>query len=77
MMKQQKGMPDAFAVHETKLCLQHFIMKTSRKEDHLADLEIDERLILKFLILRMGPIPGYSEKCCEPSCSANGRKSLD
>jgi hypothetical protein len=28
----QKGMPDAFAVHEIKISLQHCIMKTSRKE---------------------------------------------
>lgn len=48
-----------------------------KERDHFADLEIDERLILKFLILRMGPIPGYSEKYGEASCSANGRKSLD
>jgi len=29
---QQKGMPDACTVHEAKICLQHCIMKTLRKE---------------------------------------------
>jgi hypothetical protein len=48
-----------------------------KERDHLADLEVDERLILKSLILRMGPIPGHSEKYVEPSCSVNGRKSVD
>jgi hypothetical protein len=48
-----------------------------KERDHLADLEVDERLILKSLILRMGSIPGYSEKYVEPSCSANGWISLD
>jgi len=48
-----------------------------KQRDHLADLEVGEMLILKSLILRIGPIPGCSEKYGEPSCSANGRISLD
>jgi len=48
-----------------------------KERDHLVDLEVDGRLILKSLILRIGPIPGYSEKYGEPSCSTNGRKSVD
>jgi len=32
------------------------------ERDHLADLEVDERLILKSLILRIVPVHGYSKK---------------
>jgi hypothetical protein len=48
-----------------------------KERDHLTELEVDERLILKSLIPRMGPIPGCNEKYGEPSCSANNRKYLD
>jgi len=33
-----------------------------KERDQLAELEVDERLVLKSLILRMRPIPGYNEK---------------
>lgn len=54
-----------------------FYHENFKERDHLADLEVNESLILKSLILRMGPIPGCSGKYGEPSRSANGRKSLD